>query len=289
MPYPPGPLAEEVGQRDGVILVGVDGDVVYTGPAQGAAGSVPLAGEALPEGGAPLFVAGVYPGNGPRFRVFQGDEADVSQAVFQGVAQVYGDDVVPLVGHVQFRAVRPGVGDKVADQKEDAAPLENLVDGVQGQFDVCACAFGFEGEQFPHQAQDVFAPFARRDEQLNPVGEDEQAHFVVVGGGGEGEYGRNLRRHFPLKPVHRAKIFRRAHVHHEHHRQFPLFHVPLDVRRAGASGYVPVNGTNLIAGLVRPYLVKLHPLPLKDRMVLPGKRIIHHPPRPQFNAADFVH
>lgn len=80
--------------------------------------------------------------------------------------------------------------EEIGDHEQDAAPFDDLVDGVERQFDVCAFALWLEGQQFADEAQHVAAAFAWGNEQFYLVGEDEHPDFVIVGGGGESENGR---------------------------------------------------------------------------------------------------
>ena len=67
------------------------------------------------------------------------------------------------------------------------------------------------------------APFFRRDERLDPVGEKDQPDLIVVLDRGECEDGAYFRGDFILGLRDGAEVPRPAEVHDKHDRQFPLF------------------------------------------------------------------
>lgn len=94
-----GPLLEESGERVDVIHVCADVDAIHAGADEGLVFLFFQFVHAVVEGLLPFLVAGIDPGEFAGFGVFQGEQADVGDVVFHGVAQVNGDDVVAAVGH----------------------------------------------------------------------------------------------------------------------------------------------------------------------------------------------
>ena len=130
-----------------------------------------------------------------------------------------------------------------------------------------------EEQHLADDAQHVAAALARRDELLDLVGEQDQAHLVVVADGGEGEHRGDLGRQLALGLRARAEQARAAHVHHQHQRQLAFLDELLDERMVHPRGDVPVNRAHLVAGLVFAHLVEVHPLALEDAVVLAGERL----------------
>ena len=142
-------------------------------------------------------------------------------------------------------------------------------------------------QHFADDAQDVAAAFARRDEFLHLVGEQNQADLVVVADGGEGEHGGDLGGEFALGLVARAEQAGAAHVHDEHEREFAFLDELLDERMVHPRGDVPVNRAHVVAGLVFAHLVEVHALALEDGMVLARERFGHDAVRAQLDLPDF--
>ena len=59
---------------------------------------------------------------------------------------------------------------EIRDQENYTASLEDLINSIQRQLDIRAFALGFKSQQLTDQTQHMAAPFAGRDDELNPVG-----------------------------------------------------------------------------------------------------------------------
>ena len=57
---------------------------------------------------------------------------------------------------------------------------------------------------------------------------------------------------------------------------------------AGARGHVPVDGADVVAVLVLPDLVELHPAALEDGMVLARQRLVDQPVGCDLDPADLA-
>ena len=147
--------------------------------------------------------------------------------------------------------------------------------------------FGSKNKHFANDAQHVAAAFARRDEFLHLVAEQQQADLVVVADGGEGEHGGDLGGEFALGLVARAEQAGAAHVHDEHEREFAFLDEFLDERMVHPRGDVPVNRAHVVAGLVFAHLVEVHALAFEDGMVLARERFGHDAVRAQLDLPDF--
>jgi hypothetical protein len=69
----------------------------------------------------------------------------------------------------------------------------------------------------------------------------------------------------------RAEQAGTAEIHDQHQGQFALLDEFFDERMVHARGDVPINGADVIAGLVFPDLVEIHALALEDAVVLPRR------------------
>ena len=277
-----------MGQGGGVVGGGGDGDAVYAGAAESLSLGRFMAVHPFGEGGLPGGAGGIRPDELPCFGVFQGEEAHTRHFGFQRVMQVYGDDIVAAVGDEKGVLVICRFRQKIRHQKEDAAPLEDAVGGIERQFDVRAAPFGLEGEEVADEAQDVAASLAGGDESFHAVGEDEEADFVVVGGGGKSQHRRQFRRQFSLEAIDGAEVAGAAGIHQEHDGQLALFNIAFDERFAHAGGHVPINIADFVANLVRAHLIEFHAVSFEDGVVLPGEAVVHQAAGADFDAANFA-
>jgi hypothetical protein len=105
--------------------------------------------------------------------------------------------------------------------------------------------------------------------------------------GAEGEHRTDLSGGVELGLPRRAEAPRRAHVEEEGDHQLALLHETLYIRSAHARGDVPVDGANVVAGLVFAHLVELHPLSLEHAVVFAGEDVVHHAARRDLDAPHF--
>ncbi len=114
---------------------------------------------------------------------------------------------------------------KIGNQEGDRPAFRHAVQKMQRLGDVGPDAFGLEVEHFADYAQDVPPPFFGRDVQLDLVGKDDQADFVVVLERREredrrefrGDLVREIRRHKP-DVVMTTDPHRRGFYQHRDHR-----------------------------------------------------------------------
>ena len=132
------------------------------------------------------------------------------------------------------------------------------------------------------------ATLFRRNEEFDPIAEEQEADLVVVVDGAEGKDGGHLRGQFPLALADAPEVPRGAHVEHDHDRHLPLLGEFLDVRLPGACRDIPVDGPDLVAGRVGSDLLEVHAPALEDALVLAGKRGLHEPAGAQFQPADLA-
>jgi hypothetical protein len=118
---------------------------------------------------------------------------------------------------------------------------------------------------------------------LDPVGEEQRPHAVVVPNGGHREHCGELGGELALETAPGAEAFRPGQVDGEHHGELALLDVPLDKRAPHARGDVPVDDPHLVARLVLADLGELHPLPLEDGPVLAREQRVHEAARAELD------
>ena len=79
---------------------------------------------------------------------------------------------------------------------------------------------------------------------------------------------------FELRPLAGAEGPGGAGVDGEEDRQLPLLAEPLDERRAGPRGDVPVDGADVVARLILADFVELHAPAAEHALVLAGEEVV---------------
>src|SRR5262249_57354495 len=79
-----------------------------------------------------------------------------------------------------------------------------------------------------------------------------------------------------------------AAIDQQHHRQLALLDEALDERVAHAGGDVPVDGADVVAGLVLADLLEGDAGALEDAVVLAAEQVLDGPAGPQLQAADLA-
>ena len=77
-------------------------------------------------------------------------------------------------------------------------------------------------------------------------------------------------------------------IHEKHDGELPLFDEALHIRVTHAGGYIPINGTNLIAGSVFANFIKLHPPTFEDTLVFSGKDVVNRFAGIDFDVTNFL-
>ena len=167
--------------------------------------------------------------------------------------------------------------DEVGNHHRDGPMRRHPQQELQRAVQIRPAMARLEEQHLADDAQHVPAAFARRDELLDLVGEQDQPDLVVVADGGEGQHRGDLGRQLALGLRVRAEQARAADVHHQHQRQLAFLDELLDERMVHPRGDVPVDRADLVAGLVFAHLVEVHPLALEDAVVLAGQRLAHQP------------
>src|SRR5206468_3676631 len=120
------------------------------------------------------------------------------------------------------------------------------------------------------------------------VGEGDQPHAVVVADGAEGQHGGQLGGHLALLLQERAELAAATAVEQQQDGQLALLDEALDERVAHAGGDVPVDGADVVAGLVLADLLKGDAGALEDAAVLAAEQVLDGAAGPELEAADLA-
>ncbi len=164
---------------------------------------------------------------------------------------------------------------------------QNAAHEFQRLDQICSAPLWLKKQDFADDAQNVAAAFARRDEFLDFIAEQQEADLVVVADGGKGEHGCDLGGEFAFGLRARPKQAGAAHIHNEHERQLAFLDEFFDERMVHPRRDVPVNRAHVVTGLVFAHLIEVHALAFEDGMVLACERFGHDTVRANFNLADF--
>src|SRR4026209_2108145 len=105
--------------------------------------------------------------------------------------------------------------------------------------------------------------FLWRDEKLNPITEEEQAHFVVIPDSAEREETGNFSREFTFRLGNAPETPGGAYVHDQDNGKFALFGEFLYVSCPETGGHIPIDRPNLVTGLIFADIFKVHPASLE--------------------------
>lgn len=132
----------------------------------------------------------------------------------------------------------------------------------------------------------MFAAFFGRNEEFHLVGVDEQADLVVVLDGGKGEKCGEGRHDFAFHLLSASEFGAGTRVDHQKHGHFAFFDKLFHIRRAGSGGYVPVDGTHIVAWHVFADFAEFHAVPFKGTVVGSGHHGVEGAANAEFDSAD---
>src|SRR5262249_21773797 len=151
-------------------------------------------------------------------------------------------------------------------------PAEDAVDVVEGAAQRRAAVFGPEEQDVADQAEDVAGALPRRHEAFDAGGELDQADLVVVADGAESDDRGELGGDLALLLQHGAEVVAAATVGDEQDGQLALLDEALDEGVAHAGGDVPVDGADVVAGLVFADLLESDAGALEDAVVFAAEQ-----------------
>ncbi len=149
-------------------------------------------------------------------------------------------------------------GQKIGENEDHRSAAQRGLEGGERVPQACPRAGGRAREQIADDSEGVTSSLGGLDVQLDAIGEEDRADSVIIAGGGERKHGADFGGQLSLGATDRSEFSGRAPVHHEHHRQLPLFEIALYVRGAEPGGDIPVDGPHVITRLVLPHLGELH-------------------------------
>ena len=208
------------------------------------------------------------------------------ERLLDGIGDHDGNHVVPARADGESRLV--SLGEEVADEEYHRAPAEQTREISEDEPEIGAVARGLEGERLRDEAQSVLAAPARRNVALDAVGEEEDAGAVAVLQRAEDEERRDLRCHLRLDLGSEADVLRGAAVHGDERGELALLDEHLDERLSDPRRHVPIDGANLVAGLVRAHFAEGHAASLEDRVVPAGEGVEHRAPGGDLDPADLA-
>ena len=88
--------------------------------------------------------------------------------------------------------------------------------------------------------------------------------------------------------VLRAELLAAAAIDQQHHGQLAFLDVALDERMAHAGGDVPVDGADVVAGLVLADLLEGHAAALEDAVILAAEQVLDGPASTELKTADLL-
>src|SRR5437764_15282544 len=115
---------------------------------------------------------------------------------------------------------------------------------------------------------------AGRDEVLDAIGKLDQADAVVVADGAEGEDGGNLGGNLAFLLVSAAIAETGAGIDDEHDRQLAFLNEALDEGMPHPRGDVPVDGADVVAGLVFAHLLEGDAGTLENAVILAADQVL---------------
>src|SRR5690606_25585846 len=199
-----------------------------------------------------------------------------------------GDGFLPTVkdpdaGQVVFLAhdakgVVVILGHEIGEHEDNGPFAGHVGEELQGFGQIGLPTFGGEFQKLPDDSQYVALSFFWRDEELHPIGKQDQAHLVVVLHGRKGQGGGNLGDDLLFELGGGPEEFRSADIDHEHHGQLPFLLENLDKGFVVAGGDIPVDAPDVIPILVLPDLTEGHAPALEGGMVLPPKDVVRKTP-----------
>jgi len=153
--------------------------------------------------------------------------------------------------------------EKVRNEKTDARFYLNLSQEGQGCGGIRSFACRGMQEHFADDAQDVAGVLARGKILFDSVGIENQADFIIVAQGCEGQDGPDFGHELTLQLLACAKALRSGDVQDEHDVQFALFAKCFHVEMVAAGRLIPVDVTLFVSWLILAGFLKLETLAAK--------------------------
>ena len=167
------------------------------------------------------------------------------------------------------------IGTPIAHYKEHRAPAQHAGGLSNSAADVRAPTAWFKSQEITHNPQHMTRTLARRHNALHTVGEADKPHAIIRSNSTKRNGGSNLCRQFTLQLCMRSKRKRTTQINRQHDGELSLFAEQFDVRKAGARAHIPINGTNVVAVLVRSNFFEFHSASLESGTELASHHVTH--------------
>ena len=194
-------------------------------------------------------------------RVLEREETDRGQLAIVPISGANRHHVVSMRERVELRRAQLQglrVDQEVGQDDDERASAQALPHRAESGREVRPAVGGLEGHELAHEAARVGPPARGRHEHLHPVGEADEADPVVAPERSQREHAGDLDRLLALGRFPGAQRARGAQIDDEDDGELALLPVSLDERAAGPRRRVPVDGADVVAGLVLADLVEIH-------------------------------
>ena len=204
---------------------------------------------------------------------------------FGGVGDGDGDDVVSSCegGESAFVAVVLEIG----EDEDGGSPSEDASEVVEGVGDGGLRALWLEGEDVADDAEGAGGALEWGDDVFEMVGEDGESDLVVGLGGGECEHGGEFGGEVVLGAFGGAERAGGGEVDGEEDGSFALFAEAFDEGSSLSCGDVPVEGLDVVAGLVFADLLEFHAGAAEGAGVVAGDEAVDGASGMELDEADF--
>ena len=120
------------------------------------------------------------------FCVLDGNYAQIGEHALAGIFNWQRHEIVTSIRLAQretkisdrVRVVNLGL--EIREKKDDRAPLDSVVDEVEGMHQIGAAVYRLEGEHFPHDPENMSPTFPRRNEQFDLIREEKKPDLIAV-------------------------------------------------------------------------------------------------------------
>src|ERR1051325_807440 len=214
-PSPSLPGLEETLERLGERLRGAETQRIDAGAAQSAVKIGEAFGICRGKFFADNGAVGIDLEEFSRLSIFDREQTGGRQQALAGVMQMEANQVMPGVRQTDFLDRIPasahlgGGGaetvQEVGEQKDDRAPMQDMVEKGERGGDVGGAALRLESEQLANEPQDVAPAFARGQKQFDLVGEQQQRDLIAAARGRKGQRACDFSGKFTLRAPQRTE------------------------------------------------------------------------------------
>ena len=255
-----------------VVGGGGDGGMVDAIAFKNGADALAVAAGELVVGHAHVAVAGVDDALVAVLVVAKDDFADVGDAFFGGVEEAEGHGFV-FCREGAERFADFGV-EEIGDEEDEGFAFEGVEKEVAGGGDVGAGFLGDVGEDFADAAEDLLAAFGGGEEENWFGAKEEEADFVAVVAGTEGEDGGDFCGEFAFAEFAAAVEGGSGDVDGDDDGEFAFLTKFTDEGLSGSGGDVPVDEADFVAVLVFAELVEIESLSFEGGVILAAEGFV---------------